>query len=459
LVPLVPCLVAATSVLLGGCNSPARHAADPSVTFSVVPVAGVSATHPTASRTAQASAEQEAGDQYRTGYEDLPQFGGESSVAGQLEADDQVVETAFRFDGVQRALEPYFAFKQRMQEEHGLAFGTDYTGLYHAVSDSPGEDDAASGIFRVFGTWTVVGRGEKDTGSIVFKGESRHRLGTDAAPSELGFEAGYVGLPGAPYNDEDWWLTNLFWQQRLGGGRFTLLAGLVDATDYLDIYGLINPWSHFTNLVFLTGSGTMPAPNQGLGFAAGAMLSDQFYVVGGLADSNGDPGSPGDSFESFFDDSEFFKHVELGWTSSQERIYLDNVHVTFWHADERDDAGVPDGWGLNFSAARYADGWLPFLRAGHSDDGGALLENSVSAGIGRYRQANGDLVAVGLNWGEPSEDFGSDLDDQYTAELFYRLQLSQNFALTPSLQFVVDPATNPDEDAIYFLGLRGRLAL
>jgi len=394
------------------------------------------------------------------GYEEVPRWAGPSSTEAQLAEDDKPKQTVFRFDGIKRGLAPYFDFKARLLADHGLAFGADYTALYQSVSDSPGEDAAAGSILRLFGSWTLTGRGTTNTGSVVFKGENRHKLGTDVPPSGLGFESGYVGLYAAPYNDEGWWLTNLYWQQKTREGRLNLVAGWVDATDYLDIYGLINPWTHFTNLVFLTGSGTIPAPDQGLGVAVGAMLSDNAYVVAGFADSNSDPGAPGEGFDSFFNDHEYFSHFELGWTPSFGQRYLDNAHVTFWHADERDDAGVPDGWGVNVSFTRLFDEtWLPFFRAGWSDDGGALLEQTVSVGVGRYMKERSDLLALGLNWGEPSNDFGTGLDDQYTMELFYRLQLSEHFAVTPSLQLIRDPALNPTEDSLAVLGLRARLSL
>ena len=103
---------------------------------------------------------------------------------------------------------------------------------------------------------------------------------------------------------------------------------------------------------------------------------------------------------------------------------------------------------------------MPFLRLGYSKDGGALWERSVGAGLGYYMAGRRDLLGLGVNWGRPSESsFGPGLDDQYTTELFYRLQFSPNFALTPDVQWIIDPANNPDKDQIWVLGLRARLAL
>ena len=66
-----------------------------------------------------------------------------------------------------------------------------------------------------------------------------------------------------------------------------------------------------------------------------------------------------------------------------------------------------------------------------------------------------DLLGLGVSWGDPAPDA---LDDQWSSELFYRLQIAQNLAVTPSVQCVIDPALNPDESSQFYLGLRGRLA-
>jgi len=389
-----------------------------------------------------------------------PQFSGPSSVGAVIQEDERVRETRYRFQGLQRNLKPYFDFKSALDASYGLSFGFDYTALYQVASSSLGKKDAAGGIFRAFGVWTLTGRGTRDTGALVYKVESRHTLGTDTPPQGLGFETGYVGLTAAPYGDYGWALTNLFWRQRFGDGRVALVAGQVDVTDYLNVYGLINPWTAFSNLAFLTDP-TIPAPNQGLGAALAAMLTDNVYAIAGFADANGDPTRPDKAFDSFFDDGEYFSHLEVGWTSSQDRVYLDNVHLTAWHANDRQQAGVPEGWGLAFSAAKFIDErWMPFRRLGYAKDGGALWERSVSAGVGYYMKARADLVGFGLNWSRPDESaFGPGLRDQTTAELFYRVQLSPNFALTPDVQLVFNPALVPDKDRIWYFGVRARLAL
>ena len=67
-----------------------------------------------------------------------------------------------------------------------------------------------------------------------------------------------------------------------------------------------------------------------------------------------------------------------------------------------------------------------------------------------------DTTGIAINWGEPSDDT---LRDQVTAEAFYRIQLAQNLAITPSVQYLADPALNPDEDEIWIGSIRTRLTL
>ncbi len=405
----------------------------------------------------EAEAEQEVGeDQAAQERPRRPRFGGPDQVENQLEEDAASKEPLVQFD----FLKPYLDFKERLKESLGFSFGVDYTAVYLKATESIGQDEAASGMVRLFGAWEFVGRGSANAGALVYKLEHRHKY-TSTAPGSLGFELGYVGLIEPPFSDAGFVLGNFYWRQRLARGKVSFVAGWVDATDYLDVYALASPWLHFMNFVFSTGSASIPVPNQGLGVAAGVFITNQVYATAGLADSNSDPTRPWDGFDSFFSQAEYFKHVEVGWTTSQDRVYLDNVHVTFWHADEREEAAVPNGWGLNLSATRYiSDKWLPFLRAGYAKDGGSLLERSVSVGFGYQWVPYQDLVGFGFNWGQPNETtFEPGLDDQYSLEAFYRLQLAGQLALTPDVQLLFNPALNPDASSTWVFGIRARLAL
>ena len=323
-------------------------------------------------------------------------FGGPSSVVGQIEADREPEESPS--DGDQPA-RPFRDFTERLSSEYGIALGLDYNALYQYASKSLDEQHAAGGVLRFYGTAQVFDQTSGHPGAIEFKIENRHRLETDISPSALAGEIGYAGLTAVPFSDADWLLTNLYWHQALDDNRLAYILGIVDVTDYVGVYGLVNPWTDFINLAFSTDP-TIPAPDQGFGAAVRWSPAPHYYVLAGLADANGDPHDPAGSIDSFFDDGEYFKHVEAGWYGTWESRFDDNIHLTLWQADERIQAGIPDGWGAAFSLSRKLDErWLPFVRIGYADGGGAPFERSVSAGFGYYPPAVKGVFGLGLNWG------------------------------------------------------------
>jgi porin len=390
----------------------------------------------------------------KSGYGDAPDLGGPASVGGLLEEDDALKKPALRFALFDEFLLPWFDFKASLNEEYGLQLGAAYTTLYQSASDVPSgaEDEAAVGIFRVFGRWALLGRGSKNTGTLVFSGDNRHRLWTDIAPADLGFEAGYLGIPGALFSDVDTVLVDLNWQQLINDGGSGIIIGRYDPNDYLDVLGYANPWTSFQNLAILFNT-SIALPDASFGVGGGHWFTDQLYALGTLNDANGVV-SDVDFFE---DGSEFYKAAEIGWTPGRDERYFTKVHVTGWHVDERDDAGIPDGWGVTTAANWTLDKtWMVFAKAGWSDGDAPLMNKAVTVGGLYYFARRSDLLGLGVNWGEPAD--GS-LDNQYTGELFYRLQFAQNLVITPDIQLVVDPALNPDEDSITFFGVRVRLTL
>ena len=315
-------------------------------------------------------------------------------------------------------------------------------------------DTASGGILRAFGDWSLTANG-----GLVWKLEHRHKYGS-LSPFDFSLGSmGYVGLQEPPFNDSGFRVQNMYWRQRLNGGRSTLIAGVVDATDYVDAFALASPWLHFMNFAFSTGSASIGLPNDGAwGAAFGTMFTDRFYMIVGLTDTNGDPTNVLDGLDTFFSDHEFFTSIEFGWTTSHERIIFDNAHVTFWHKDRQETANINSGWGMAFSFSRYLnDNFMPFIRGGYADDGGSLLQKSLSLGIGWQTEAFDGLLGAAFNWGEPNEDtIAPGLNDQYAIEIFYRVPFLKKFAVTLDTQLIKDPALNPDASTIWLFNLRGR---
>jgi porin len=61
---------------------------------------------------------------------------------------------------------------------------------------------------------------------------------------------------------------------------------------------------------------------------------------------------------------------------------------------------------------------------------------------------------MGVTWSRPVD---GDLDDQGTLDVFYRINITPQIAVTPTLQLIIDPVRN-DEDQAYVWGIRSRFA-
>jgi len=253
-------------------------------------------------------------------------------------------------------------------------------------------------------------------------------------------------------------LTNLHWTQAFAGNRLAFTAGIVDVTDYVGVYGLGNLWTDFSNLAFST-TPAIPAPGQGLGAAASWLFTPHFYVLGGVADANGNPHDPGHSYSSLAD-GELFKHIEFGWIGAFENRFTDNIHITFWQVDDRLEADVEGGWGTALSSSHtVGQCWLPFVRGGFADGGGAIVDRSVSAGVGYLLNERKDYFGIGLNWGRPPrESDRGNPRDQYAIETYYRAEVLSHLMIIPSAQFVIDPALDPTRESLWILGLKIRAA-
>ena len=222
------------------------------------------------------------------------ELAGPDAVSSQLAADEKDKPDLLGVDDQ----DGFDEWKACVKERTGLDFGIDYLSLGLAATDSLGDNTAASGVFRVYGNWELFNRGKENSGSLVFKVENRHAY-TDVAPAAFAGELGYAGLTSVGYSDQGWRATHLFWRQRFGDGRGVSYIGFLDTTDYADVYTLASPWTGFTNIAFQNGSGAMGGiPDGALGAMVGGFLTDNLYLVGSIADANGDPTDLGDGFDS-----------------------------------------------------------------------------------------------------------------------------------------------------------------
>lgn len=356
-------------------------------------------------------------------------------------------------------LGPVADARDALAEKSGLSISVDYTAQFMGISDSVAGADksAGSGMVRLYGTWILVDRDGPNNGRLNFKFEHRHSYTDTPVGGFPGIaqNGGYLGIFEPPFTDQGARMTMLHWKQNFLDGKATAIAGWIDVTDYVDVYLMASPWTGFNNFVFSTGSAAMDVPNDAaLGAGVGGMVADNVYLQAGFVDAMSDPTDPLDGFNTFFSDRNYYAWAEAGWTPGKDKIYFDNAHVTAWHKDAV--FGAKEGWGLNASYQRWLnDQWLPFVRGGYTKDSGSLLEKSLSVGVGYQPVPMRGVIGAGFNWGKPNGGGR----DQYTTELFWRYQITKELAVTPSLQYIIDPALNPTQDNLFAAGLRVRVVL
>jgi len=387
----------------------------------------------------------------------IPKLGSPDQVDNRMALDNQVKKPFLEFS----FMDPYFDFKSHINEKIGLTFSTEYSSAYFGTNSKIGEGQASSGMWKFLGSWELVGRKSGNSGALIFKVEHRHKYGA-IPPKSLGFDMGYIGMIMPPFSDDNFRTTNFYWRQRFAKGRVALVAGFLDVTDFFDVYAQASPWLHFMNFNFSTGIAAVNVPNDAfLGLGVGGWVTNNIYAIAGFGDINSDPTNPFKGFDTFFSKSEYFKHVEVGITSSKDYMLLDNIHATFWHRDATSATGDPSGWGLVLSGTKYINKkLLPFIRFAYTKDAGSLLETALAAGLGYQLVQGSHLLAGAYSWGKPNETtWGSELESQHLIEVYYRIQLSKRLAVTPDLQWIINPAMNEEQSSIFVYGIRGRISL
>jgi len=375
---------------------------------------------------------------------------GNLSFSSTRSVEGELAETAER----QRegALASFREGKKRLESRTGLTYGFDNHTQYLGTDSDRSPSDAASNVVRLYGTWTAMGRGTPGDGALVFKIEDRSAIAGKISTQALGPSLGYAGVFSSTYSDAGLVLTNLYWRQHFAGGRGGFVIGQVDSYDYVNVNSLASPWTAFTNLAF-EQQPAFAGPPQGLGAAVRWRLNDNWQVLGGFADANGDPSEPFKKAGDFFDTHETFKHIAIGWNPNWGDRYDRSLQFTFWQVDARDEAGVEGGHGVAFAASGHTGQWRPFVRVAYAKDAGTPLDRTISVGTGYDARGGRDLAGLGVSWGRAPDNSR----DQYTLEAFYRLDITGFLQLTPQIQYVVDPANDPATDDILVVGARLRV--
>jgi carbohydrate-selective porin OprB len=403
---------------------------------------------------------------------------GTLSVQGDLE-DDETPRTTIT--NAQPALPPWFAFKRRFEERTGINFGGSYGVLVQSYSNTlTGEDVAFGHKFTFNASAALLNRGKPNALTFDIAIEDRRPLGTDFAPLQAGILAG-SGVPtAATWGDFSLGITQAYIRQTVAGGKLQYTIGKIFAPNFVNAYPLFDDNRQFLSLAFSTST-TIAVPLRGAGFVVAAYPGSgnlgNLYVKGGMFTANSS--DTGWTVDDFFNRPEHFYFVEIGSSSFARRpipihargpMDRNNMHVTLWYRDPLKPRGPGDifrpqdeAYGIAFNVNRMVqDNMMLFLRGGLGT--GGFAEINLSGGMGwRPASRTADLFGLAVGWSKPDDaqipvPLAFDLPDQVTSEVFYRLALTPNLAITPVYQFIVSPSLNPGINTLSVLSFRARLA-
>jgi porin len=421
------------------------------IAFSTLLLAAIScgavfAAEPDAARAAES----------QSGYSKLEQFGGPDGVSGQLIESDRKRESIYEF----KSFKPWFDWKGKIQNEYGVALGFFFSVLYQNASDTLAgqDDDTLGGIYRFQGSWTIINPGGKNPGRIEWRIENRGNIGSFQSSSQLSGAIGIAALnTGFAYADNFKTDLSVFnWTQGFGDDTVGLAVGRLAFDVYLDAMPFQTFSRGFLNRAFVVNPTIGTTGIGALGFVSKGFVTENIIIGGHIYDGNAVSGEF--DFDTF-QEHEFLKAVEFGWTPSYARRKLDKIQFTYWDKDARVKAGVPSGHGWAVSANwQVGDKWLPFVRFGHSNGGAGVAAESALSGGFEYTMRKDQAWTFGVGWAEPANK-PPGTKDEYVIETSYKFQIAKNFSLLPDMQLVIDPANNPTESSVWILGLRAILTL
>ena len=352
--------------------------------------------------------------------------------------------------------------KANLDKKHGFRFGISYTALYQKANDSFGpEDDAASYDLDIIGTWTFLGRGTDSPTELGFEFFRRNDLGTAIPPQRLFTQYGALYSNAAPYGEEDLVIGELWIQQKFRN-MFGFRVGKIFPVTAYDYFPFKNFQLDFIDFNHVTNA-TIPLPGNGLGAFAVYRPQPNIMCRLGVHDANADVQESGfDTYEK----GELFKIFEVGYDTGliprkPGRPPQGSIHVTLWHQDEREDAGIDGGRGIGVSVVQRFGRFIPFVRYGYADvnaRGPTPAKHMANVGLvidNIFGQDN-DRIGLGYTWADPAD---RTLDNQSEIDAYYRVQLTPEIQIGPTLSVIFDPVRNPDEDRITVWGFRSRIAL
>jgi len=352
------------------------------------------------------------------------------------------------------SLQPVEAAADELRQQTapaGLELSLGVTGVVQLASDSV--DESSPGLFTASydfaGRWNLVDRPGATEGRVGWLVEGGRPIGagrfadlSQRVGSDFGINDDLDSEPAA--------VTELWWQQRGRDDRWRLTIGKLDQTVYFDANRFADDETRKLVATPLVNNPAIAFPDNSLGANARFELADGLELRAGVGDAWARATRTG--FDSV-GHGDLFTAAQLGITPVPNQSDSGKYRLLAWRSELSgvNDRGLAISWNQPITESLAG-----FGRYGWAEGEITGFEQAATLGLAWPQPFNRstDLFAVAGVWGEPNDPVRR---EEKLFEMFYRVRVTETLEVTPDVQLIVDPASNPGRDAIIVGGLRLQL--
>jgi carbohydrate-selective porin OprB len=258
--------------------------------------------------------------------------------------------------------------------------------------------------------------------------------------------------------DKAFWLAEAYYAQEFWDGKLTLAAGKTEPVVFIDNNAFANnPNSQFVGKPFVNNP-VLNGEDQLAPIMAATFTPIETVSITALCVSSSHPNAPAGTdrksiYSRIFDQP--LAAVQLAYAPKFGEL-RGNYRIYYWNATyhHENSGGLtsPDGSGLGISIDQMVTQTLGlFARVAYSDKDAFDTDWFWSAGAnlkGIFPTREKDELGIGiagLKGTVGPDNRGTELH----TEIYYRIVLTENFAVSPDIQYVANPLGNAHNDGVF----------
>lgn len=324
-----------------------------------------------------------------------------------------------------------------------------YTTLSAYADRSRNTKTASSGDFDVVGHWDLS---RDNSGLVGFALEGRNKFSA-TTPNGLSMPIGTIWPIASSFNQQSFSITQLWWENSFLNDVIKVRLGKTDPADYINA----NPYQS-SSLYFINAANSdNPAiqySSNSFG-AAAAVFHKKLYAITSINDNSSRKTEF--NISNFFNNSQYFKAIELGYWADNQDDWSTNYHLSLWSADGNNASTSRSGYNLSLMNALTNNNTL-YFRFSHQSNNQTATEVSTlySSGVilKNFLNKPYQLAGLGISIGENNVQ-----SRQTVLEGFIRFQISRSIQLTPDIQYITNPINQASVKSVWLGLIRARLQI